>query len=569
MLKMGGLPGHYRYQTMACVNLRAVLACTLTAPGLAIGQMPPDGGALRQQIERELRPTPTLQAAPLKPGVVPAPKGVSVTVRSFRLTGNTLLTQEQLQAALAPYLNRPLDILGLRAAADAVEAAYREAGRIARATLPQQELVDGVVIIEIVEAHFGGVSLEGPVPARVTVERLLATVAAGQSRGSPLDAQALDRALLLADDLPGVTVAGSLRAGAKPGETELALQAADEPPINGNAGLDNTGSRSTSYARLTANLQANSPFGLGDSLGANLIHSRGSDYARLAWSLPLAHDGWRLGANASNLNYKLVTPEFSALNARGDSTSVGLEANYPLIRARAQNLYLSLVHEKKDFNNESAGATTTRYAIQNTTLSLSGNHFDALGGGGANSANLSVTRGEVQLGALDAGENAALAGGYGKLRYALTRQQTITGDLSGYLAYAGQRADKNLDSAEKFYLGGASGVRAYPSSEAGGVHGQLINLELRWRLPEGFNLTGFYDWGRVQVNYDNSAGANPNKIALMGAGLALGWQGAKGADLKAVWARRIGDNPNPTSTGNDQDGSLLRDRFWFTALMAF
>jgi hypothetical protein len=60
-----------------------------------------------------------------------------------------------------------------------------------------------------------------------------------------------------------------------------------------------------------------------------------------------------------------------------------------------------------------------------------------------------------------------------------------------------------------------------------------------------------------------------NSYQLKGAGLALAWQGPRGTALKATWARRIGDNPNPTTAGNDQDGSLVRDRFWLEATLTF
>lgn len=120
------------------------------------------------------------------------------------------------------------------------------------------------------------------------------------------------------------------------------------------------------------------------------------------------------------------------------------------------------------------------------------------------------------------------AGQYAKLRYSLSRQQVIVDNLAFYAALSGQKASKNLDSSEKFYLGGAYGVRAYPTSEAGGSEGSLVNLELRWRLPQGFNLTGFYDWGHVKINKDKSfTGASAlNAYDLKGAGLTLGWQAA-------------------------------------------
>ena len=59
------------------------------------------------------------------------------------------------------------------------------------------------------------------------------------------------------------------------------------------------GTRSTGKERVTGNLYLNSPLGIGDQLNANLMHSQGTDYARLAFTLPVGYDGWRVGASAS------------------------------------------------------------------------------------------------------------------------------------------------------------------------------------------------------------------------------------------------------------------------------
>jgi len=128
-------------------------------------------------------------------------------------------------------------------------------------------------------------------------------------------------------------------------------------------------------------------------------------------------------------------------------------------------------------------------------------------------------------------------------------------------------ASKNLDSSEKFYLGGAGGVRAYPTNEGGGSEGHMLRLELRKRLPGNLALTGFYDWGAVTVNKDNAitGAASLNHYALQGAGLSLAWATNFGLNLSAMLAHRIGDNPNPTSTGADQDGTLKGNRIWLQA----
>jgi hypothetical protein len=42
-----------------------------------------------------------------------------------------------------------------------------------------------------------------------------------------------------------------------------------------------------------------------------------------------------------------------------------------------------------------------------------------------------------------------------------------------------------------------------------------------------------------------------------------------GLNFKATLARRIGDNPNPTPAGDDQDGSLVKNRIWLQVSMPF
>jgi len=506
---------------------------------------------------------------------MPPQAGLVITVKSFRFAGNTLLSAVQLGPAVAEYLDRPLDYTQLQAAATAVANAYRAAGWIVRAYLPRQEITDGIVTIQIVEAVFGGLHLEGDVPRRINRERIAKAFDAQQKVGSPLNAERLDRALLLADDLPGVAVSGSLGEGTREGETDLVLKVVDEPLIAGEAALDNTGARSTGRERATASLYLNSPAGVGDLFSANLIHTQGSDYGRIGFTVPLGLDGWRVGVNASALNYRLVAPEFIPLDARGKSDSAGMEASYAIIRSRLKNLYFNAGVDHKSFDNQSVGAVTTRYKIDAITLGLAGNLFDSVGGGGANSASLSFVEGRANLdGSPNQAADAAttsVAGHYGKLRYAASRQQSVTDSVSLFAALSGQSASKNLDSSEKFYLGGAYGVRAYPANEGGGSEGRLLNLELRWRLPAGFNLAGFYDYGQVTVNRNNgfTGAAALNDYSLKGAGLALAWQSARGPSLRAVWAHRIGSNPNATASGNDQDGSLIRNRVWVTASLPF
>lgn len=538
----------------------------------------PDAGSLLQQFERERKPDLPRKALPISPAEPEAMQplfGVIITVNQFHLAGNKLLGTELLQSALASYLDRPLDYTQLQAAAAAVAEVYRAAGWVVRAYLPQQDIVGGVVTIQIVEAAFGGVRFEGEAAPYVALARILGIFNAQQQVGAALNAHATDRALLLASDLPGVIVSGNLHEGAQPGQTDIIIKLANAPLVGVGVDLDNTGSRSTGADRVSANLNVNSALGQGDLISSSLIHTEGSEYVRLGITAPVGSDGWRAGVNASDMHYKLVSSDFATANITGTSNTVGLEASYPLIRTRLANLYFQCNADYKKYDNLANGASTTYYDNSSLSMGLSGNVFDKFGGGGSTNVGVTVTNGDLNLSKSPNLSNDAISsqtnGTYTKLRYSASRQQVVTEDVSFAASVSGQLASKNLDSSEKFYLGGSSGVRAYPSSEGGGAEGALLNLELRWRLPEGFNITGFYDYGQVKANVRNNfASATPlNEYSLQGAGLTLAWQHASGLSLKATWAKRIGNNPNPTATGTDQDGSFATDRFWLTASMPF
>lgn len=561
---------------------RCVLALVLASAGTVVfAQTPPDAGALQQQIERDLeRPLPEVPPPVVPPAPVAAPStdGVKVTVAGFSFQGNTRLPTEKLQAVTARFVGRPLSFAELQNVAAAVAEAYRAAGFVVRVFLPQQELSDGgIVTLQIVEAKFGDVRIQPEKPGeklRVKEERLRGTVLAAQEKGAPVSNAAIDRALLLSDDLPGVKAGGALAAGQVEGETDLVLRVAAEPVAGGDVRVDNTGSRSTGSTRYSANLAWTSPTGNADLASANLLHTEGSNYGRLAYRMPLGYAGWSAGVNASYMEYELVD-SFAAFGSLGNAATVGLEANYPLVRSRQTGLGLAVAADHKTYDNEAAGITTTRYAINTFSTSLTGQRSDSFFGGGSFSGNLLLAGGDVDLSgspneAADA-ITTQTSGTFAKLAWGLNRQQQLGARLNLRAALTGQFASKNLDSAEKFYIGGAGGVRAYPSADGSGSEGLLFKLEAQMKAPYRFTPAAFYDWGRVRVNVDNDfpAAPLPNGYALQGGGLALAWAHPKGANARLTWARRIGDNPNPDPKGNDQDGTLKRDRFWLEAGYAF
>lgn len=563
--------------------LAAALACCgAWAPGVLLAQGVPDAGSLLQQNERRPQPAPGRDASSVNAPPSGAPPsaaqaagaGASVAIRRIEVQGATLLSAEQLREVVRPFEGRSLTLAQIQQAAAAVAEAYAREGRLARSFAPPQDLGPGVLTLQVVEARFGGARVDER-SARYEDALVLDRIGAAQTRGEFLDLRKVDRALTLANDLPGVNAKASLVAGEREGETVVALSLGDGPPWRGEVSLDNAGSRSTGTQRLSASVNLLGPLRQGDNWGLVVSHTEGSDYLRLAGSMPVGLRGWRAGVNAGVLRYRLVAPEFASLRSEGGSDTVGAELTYPLRRGREVNLQLLLGVERKQFDNRASGSLTSRYRSTVGQVGLSGSVLDGWGGSGSSAGALILSQGRLDLSgspnqAADSA-GARAAGGFTKLRYTLTRQQALGGDWLASLNVAGQWAGRNLDSSEKMYLGGAQGVRAYPSSEAGGSQAQIVNVELRKRWPGQVVTTAFYDWGQVRANVDAGfAGATrPNTYALQGAGLSVGWTGPRGLDLRATWARRIGQNPGATPTGMDQDGTLRRDRLWLQAALPF
>jgi hemolysin activation/secretion protein len=547
-----------------------------------------DAGSLLRQTEQELK---TPKAKPARNASQPTPKpattqtDATVNVSQFKFAGNTLLSADQLNSALTAYVNRPLTLAQLKEAADVVTNTYRDAGWTVRAYLPKQEINGGVVTLQIVEAVFGGAFMQGQESQRIEASRLVDMAEANLRKGQALHANDLDRTLLLLDDLPGVSVAGNLAQGLSDGETNLTLSVIDDALVNGNATLDNHGGRATGIERLSLSLNLNSPARMGDLLSTYLVQTQGTSYARGSYSLPVGNFGARAGVHASSLKYKVLTSyDATAAGTRGTADTVGFDASYPLLRSQLSNVNLTWSYDDKTLENYAADILNSNYKIKANSVGLNSNRIDNWGGGGSASAYVVVTQGRVNnTGSAnqdDDAKGARTAGSFSKLNVGLNRLQSITADLSFYAAVSAQATNKNLDSSERMYLGGATGVRAFPTSEAGGAAGSTLTLELRQRLDNAFTLTGFYDYGHVTVNKHNANAAGDsalsavNSYALQGYGASLAWMDGKGTEIKATLAKRSAANPNPISnadnfTGMDGDKTKHTTRLWLSAGFAF
>jgi hemolysin activation/secretion protein len=248
------------------------------------------------------------------------------------------------------------------------------------------------------------------------------------------------------------------------------------------------------------------------------------------------------------------------------------------VRGRLSNVTASAGLEHKRLSDSILGFQFNDKRLQSYTIGLKGDIYDQFLGGGHSTWNASITTGEFddRIPILNL---SGSMGSYTRTNIGLSRLQQVSGPVNLNVSWTGQFATGNLDSSEKFYLGGPYGVRAYPIGEASGDAGQLFNADLQIKLPVPsrygtVQLSGFYDAGRITMHmnpwaYSILTATGRNNYWLKGAGVELQYLFNNRLSLKGTWAHVIGDNPGRNWWGMNSEDKNGKDRFWLVATLFF
>jgi hemolysin activation/secretion protein len=167
----------------------------------------PQAGQILQQIERDA----IIQQLPVQPvleEVTPQPEdqGPKVVVKQFKFEGNQVITSAELEEALEALTGQPISITQLKSAPDLIAAFYREKGFLATATLPEQDITEGIVIINIVEAIFGDAKVDGEYGKdynRVRPGVVTGVVETSVKKGEVINQNAVDKAMSVLQRMAG------------------------------------------------------------------------------------------------------------------------------------------------------------------------------------------------------------------------------------------------------------------------------------------------------------------------------------------------------------------------------
>ena len=469
------------------------------------GNLVPQGSP----IPRILPPAPPRVAPgtdltqPAQPGASPA---VDVPVRSVAIVGATAFPSATLQHLTDGLTGSSVPVAKIEAARAALLSLYRGAGFVLTSVNARVSPA-GDLRFNVIEGRIAEVKLEGDIgPAGVQVLRFLNHL----TQEPVIDNATLERWLLLAQDVPGVTLHAVLQPSADdPGAITLVAQV-QRQAVNGLLTADNRAFRQTGPQEGLLIFDFNSFTQLGEKTEASIYHTNGNtqNFGQVSSEFFVGGSGLRVRIYAGTGQ---ATPSdfLRIIDYKGFTTTFGLGATYPLIRARQQTLNLvgnldaveTEIRTDSGLNGQAQRASRdslrivrfgAEYAVQD---SIAGDSRPAL-----NFASFRVSQGLTFLGGT--GNGNATPGrqnekvDFTKVTAELSRTQTLFEPWAGASValkarLVGQGSGDVLPPSEKYFLGGSEINRGFYSGEVTGDNALAGSLELQ--LNTGLNLA-FYGY---------------------------------------------------------------------------
>ena len=505
---------------------------------------------------------------------------IKILVKDFKFDGNLYYSNEELEEVIKEAVNKELVYDQLINVTRAISNHYKANGFLATAFLPPQDINDGVIKIKITEAVLGTIifDVEEEEKLNISKENIRLKLLYKIEDSGVLNIDQLDKNVRNLNKIPGINALAELEEGKNFGETNVKVTAINTETIFGNTLVDNNGSRSSGYNKITNTINIDGLFNMGDRLAFTNVLSgdhhvkdnhEESNYYAVSSTMPVGYNGMLATLRVSKMEYKLSAP-FDSTKPSGYSSEYNLSLNRPLIVSPNFNLNTSFSLGNNKYVNDLGTGNNSDKDVLKSIFNLGFDSRDKRLGGGINygSFALSLAKNDLtdNLSNYETDQSTSDNNGRNfKGTLNLNRMQKLTDKTNLLVKFNGQLAADNLDGADQFSLGGPNAVRAYPSSEAAGDAGFVASLELKRNLFKNLESTLFYDYGKIKLHKSlwndwNSTNKLKNNYHLQGYGVSVGIPIFQNFSINATHAKKIGSNSGRDSSGNDVDGFSWKDR---------
>ena len=455
---------------------------------------------------------------------------------------------------------------------------------LARAIVPEQKISQkgGSIEICIAEGHLSSAAtivLPPGTKSPTKMKRMLAPHLSKLINMKPLDFKALERALLLIRDMPGMEIKTTFKqalntkkikeskvtssvcetalsngAGSTALEVRVAVKRSDA-----EVSIDNFGTESLGPEIMRFNVGVNSVFKAGDRFALSVRNAFDSGETlnyKVNAQMLIGVDG--LKAKFFHSDGKAEPGGFgteSGINVTNTTQVTSLGVEYPYIRGRKKNLTFEVgLRFHKVLTDSAAGSledsnlSTVRLR---STYDFSDNYqavnlisVDLVAGlSGKFSSKVSAER--------NLNENFVMARGELARYQAIALPKKVTGGLTWINSLSWQYTDEPLFSSEEFALGGREYGRGYDLAVITGDQAIAVKTELQYanKIKYGkYKAYGFADYGQIK-NLDKIMAEKDRNQRLASVGVGVEF------DANNDWFGKI-EVAKPVKTNLDDDDDI-------------
>lgn len=447
------------------------------------------------RVEQGLKSTPDPVAAASYSAIPPDEKvnddtqQLRFVFRGLLIEGAVVLPEIYLRSLWEHEPGSEISVADVFLFANRISKEYAKQGyALAFALVPQQEIKDGIVTIRIIEGFVDNVNYTGASLPSGLLAGTRGIVAAHLGRviaQRPVTSVAIERSLLLINDVPGIAARATLAPASQVlGGSQLTLDLKSKR-VSGEFGYNNYMPPALGRQVVGGSLALNNMVTGVDRLRVSGWHSfnkAGYWYLSGDYLTLVGTNGLSLSASASYGRMRPVSPLLRAIDYSGTAFSGNVFMRYPLIRSRRDNLSLEVGASMLDTDADYLAGSLLRDRLRKTDVALTFETTDEL-------RSASVVRIELSQG-IDLPGTGGDSRAFGTNNFTIAnisiqRLQPLISNTEGrvdlLIAGFGQRSLRGqLFSSVECSYGGRRFGRRFDAGELSGDHCALGSFELRW-----------------------------------------------------------------------------------------
>jgi hemolysin activation/secretion protein len=494
------------------------LFCCFNSEVIAQERLPllPDLLPLPQPQPPEITPPSPPSDTPLEINPFRIPSGIDpqqdlstiITPKRFNFRGNTIFTDEKLQAIVAEYIGQPITVADLfqieqKLTALYVDQGYINSGAFIANTREAIDPTNAEITIQIVEGRIseieitGGKRLQKYIRARVqpTTQKVL----------REQDIQEAFRWLQIDPLITGINA--QLKPGVNAGQAVLALTVETAKPLAVEVFANNNRAPSVGTFERGATAAYRNVTGLGDTFTLNYRNSPGSNLIGGSYTVPVNIQNGTIGVNFIYGNNSITEEPFNQIDLKTNAIQAELSFRQPILRKISS----------EQIQEIALGASISRLESNESLLSIPFPLTEGADGEGQTDSTALrlfqefsnrdrndsiILRSQLNIGVPIATRNADL---FGNGTFLTVQAQALWAHQFDRLIWVNrggvQFADGPVIPSEQFSLGGVSTVRGYRQDGVTRDSGLFFSSELRVPVFSGsagsLQIVPFVDAGHA------------------------------------------------------------------------